>query len=45
MDWSHGAGPEVRGSAEAIILSLAGRQAAVMDLMGEGKEILRGRLA
>ena len=45
LEWSHGDGPEVRGSAEAIILGLAGRQAALVDLMGNGLEILRGRLA
>jgi uncharacterized protein (TIGR03083 family) len=44
VDWSHGEGPDVCGPAEAIILSLAGRQAALMDLEGDGKEILRRRL-
>jgi uncharacterized protein (TIGR03083 family) len=44
VGWSHGAGPEVRGPAEAIIVSLAGRQVALMDLEGDGKEILRRQL-
>jgi uncharacterized protein (TIGR03083 family) len=37
MDWSHGHGPEVRGPAEALVMMMAGRRAALDDLSGEGK--------
>ena len=37
LDWSHGNGPEVRGSGEALLMAMAGRRAAVDDLDGPGK--------
>ena len=40
MDWSHGKGPEVTGPAEALVMMMAGRLAAVDDLSGEGKAAL-----
>jgi uncharacterized protein (TIGR03083 family) len=40
MDWSHGNGPEVTGPAEALVMMMAGRLAAVDDLSGEGKAAL-----
>lgn len=43
--WSHGAGPEVFGPGEAIIMALAGRGVALKDLGGEGKGILAKRIA
>jgi uncharacterized protein (TIGR03083 family) len=36
VDWATGTGPEVRGPAEAIIMALAGRSAALHDLGGAG---------
>jgi uncharacterized protein (TIGR03083 family) len=42
--WSHGEGPEVRGSGEAIVMALAGRGAALTDLEGNGKAILASRM-
>jgi uncharacterized protein (TIGR03083 family) len=45
VDWSHGQGPEVRGSGEALLLTLTGRTAAVDELDGDGTEILKQRLA
>jgi uncharacterized protein (TIGR03083 family) len=42
--WSHGKGPEVRGSGEAIVMALAGRGAALTDLEGDGKAILAARM-
>jgi uncharacterized protein (TIGR03083 family) len=36
IDWVHGDGPEVQGSGEAILMSLAGRRAALADLSGAG---------
>lgn len=40
MDWSHGNGPEVTGPAEALVMTMAGRLAALDDLSGEGKAVL-----
>jgi uncharacterized protein (TIGR03083 family) len=37
MDWSHGKGPEVRGSGEALLMAMAGRRAALDDVDGPGK--------
>ena len=44
LGWLRGDGPEVCGSAEAIIMALAGRGAALADLEGDGKAILAGRM-
>ena len=43
MDWSHGHGPEVTGPAEALVMMMAGRSAALDDLSGEGKAALTKR--
>lgn len=41
MDWSAGRGPEVRGPAEALLLAMTGRAAAVADeLTGPGRNRL-----
>ena len=37
LPWSHGKGPEVRGSGEAVLMAMAGRRAALDDLDGPGK--------
>jgi uncharacterized protein (TIGR03083 family) len=37
LDWSHGRGPEVRGTGEALLMAMAGRRAALDDLDGPGK--------
>jgi uncharacterized protein (TIGR03083 family) len=44
VEWSAGSGPEVRGSGEAILLAIAGRNAAVDELAGPGVATLRPRL-
>lgn len=44
VDWSRGDGPEVRGPGEAIVMALAGREAALADLEGDGKELLGSRM-
>lgn len=36
QDWSHGEGPEVRGSGEALLLLLSGRRPEPEELHGEG---------
>jgi uncharacterized protein (TIGR03083 family) len=43
VDWSHGNGPEARGSGEAVLLAMAGRRAALDDLDGRGKAKLLQR--
>jgi len=43
MDWSHGSGPEVTGPAEALVMMMAGRVAALDDLSGEGTAALVAR--
>jgi len=44
VDWSTGSGPEVRGPGEAVLLAIAGRDAAVDDLNGPGLATLNPRL-
>jgi uncharacterized protein (TIGR03083 family) len=44
LDWSHGSGPEVRGSGEALLMAMAGRGDALKDLSGAGKDELAQRL-
>ncbi|MER7556031.1 maleylpyruvate isomerase family mycothiol-dependent enzyme [Nocardioides sp. NPDC126508] len=39
-DWSHGEGPEVRGTAEALLLLLYGRSPRPDELTGEGAPTL-----
>ena len=43
IDWSHGEGPAVRGTAEAILMALAGRKAALSELTGDAVEQLSAR--
>jgi uncharacterized protein (TIGR03083 family) len=43
MDWSHGSGLLVRGPAEALVMAMAGRLAALDDLSGDGKTTLASR--
>ncbi|MEU4559377.1 hypothetical protein AB0F72_13400 [Actinoplanes sp. NPDC023936] len=43
MDWSWGSGPLIRGTAEAVMLALTGRRAALADLSGDGVAELRSR--
>jgi uncharacterized protein (TIGR03083 family) len=42
-EWSHGEGPEVRGTAEALLLLLYGRSPRPGELTGQGAAILPGR--
>jgi uncharacterized protein (TIGR03083 family) len=37
LDWSHGKGPDVRGSGEALLMAMAARRHALSDLTGPGK--------
>jgi uncharacterized protein (TIGR03083 family) len=45
VDWTHGTGPQVIGTGEAILLVASGRPVALGELSGEGVETLRTRLA
>lgn len=45
LDWTHGQGPEVRGSGEALLMAIAGRKAALADLTGPGVPVLAERVA
>jgi uncharacterized protein (TIGR03083 family) len=40
LEWSHGDGAEVEGPAEAIMVTLTGRRAALAELSGEGVQHL-----
>lgn len=44
IEWSHGTGAEVRGTAEAIMMAMAGRSSALADLDGDGVGLLRSRI-
>jgi uncharacterized protein (TIGR03083 family) len=44
IDWAHGSGSTVSGDAEALLLAIAGRSAALGHLSGDGVPTLRGRL-
>jgi hypothetical protein len=43
-DWTHGAGPDVRASAEALLLLLYGRPVDPAELTGDGAPVLLPRL-
>ena len=43
--WSHGSGPTVSGTAEALILTLSGRTAALAELSGDGAAQMMTRLS
>jgi uncharacterized protein (TIGR03083 family) len=45
VDWAHGSGPSVIGDAEALLLAMTGRPAALGHLAGDGVATLRGRLS
>jgi len=44
LDWTHGHGPEVSGSAEALLMAVAARPAALADLSGDGVATMAQRL-
>jgi uncharacterized protein (TIGR03083 family) len=43
--WAAGAGPVVRGPAEAVVMAMSGRHAAWAGLDGDGVELLRHRIS
>ncbi|MGQ0717778.1 MAG: maleylpyruvate isomerase family mycothiol-dependent enzyme [Pseudonocardiales bacterium] len=44
QDWSTGRGPEVRGTAEALLMAVAGRRGVVDELSGPGQGKLANRI-
>ncbi|ORA20121.1 maleylpyruvate isomerase family mycothiol-dependent enzyme [Mycobacterium arosiense] len=44
VHWTHGAGPEVTGAGEALLLAMTGRPAALADLTGPGVATLAARV-
>ena len=44
MEWTTGAGPEVRGTAEALLMAVAGRRLVLPDLDGDGVSVMDRRL-
>jgi uncharacterized protein (TIGR03083 family) len=45
VHWAHGAGPQVEGPAEALLITLAGRRQGLDDLSGPGLAVLAERRA
>ncbi|HZS22136.1 MAG TPA: maleylpyruvate isomerase family mycothiol-dependent enzyme [Pseudonocardiaceae bacterium] len=44
LDWSHGTGPQVRGTGEALLMAIAGRAHPINELSGPGKSLLAKRI-
>lgn len=44
LDWTTGAGPEVRGCGEAVAMAIVGRAAVLDELTGDGVAILAQRI-
>lgn len=44
VDWTHGSGPEVIGSGEALLMAMTGRRASLDELTGAGQATLAQRL-
>ena len=40
IEWTHGSGPEVSGTGEALLMAMAARSDALNDLTGPGKPVL-----
>lgn len=40
IDWSHGDGPTVRGTADTLMLAITGRRGVVDELSGDGVSLL-----
>ncbi|WP_433280527.1 maleylpyruvate isomerase family mycothiol-dependent enzyme [Micromonospora sp. CA-244673] len=45
LGWASGSGPVVRGTGEAMLLTLTGRRVALPELEGDGVAVLAGRWA
>ena len=45
LDWAWGEGPEIKGTAAAVLMAIGGRPGVLDDLSGDGADELRRRLA
>jgi uncharacterized protein (TIGR03083 family) len=45
LDWTHGQGPDVTGTAEALLMAMAARPAVLADLTGDGVATMAQRLS
>lgn len=45
LDWCRGRGPEVTGSAEALLMAVSGRASVLGELGGPGLPVLSGRVS
>lgn len=45
VDWAHGSGPVVSGTAQVLLLAGTGRAAVLDSLVGDGVPLLRDRLS
>lgn len=45
LDWTTGAGPEITGPDESLLMALAGRRGISDELAGPGLATLTGRIA
>lgn len=43
--WTYGTGPQAVGTSSALVITVAGRTAALDELSGEGGQLIRARLA
>ena len=43
IEWSTGAGPDVSGTGEALLMAMCGRKVALDELTGDGVAVLRSR--
>ena len=44
LEWTAGKGPEVHGTAEAVLMAIAGRRTVLSDLDGDGVSVMDRRL-
>lgn len=44
IEWTHGSGPEVAGTGEALLMAITGRRGVVGELTGPGRPTLAARL-
>lgn len=44
LPWTHGTGPRLKGPAEALLMTIAGRTSAHSELSGPGRTVLDGRM-
>jgi uncharacterized protein (TIGR03083 family) len=45
VDWAHGTGPEVTGTAMSLVMAMTGRAAGLDELEGDGMVTLRRRMS